>query len=268
MRKVGLVIKDDDDARKLALKVRNYLENRGIRVLVDREEAEKCVINTMDVELFLVLGGDGTILKTIANAKRKDIPILGINFGTTGFLTQIEPKNWEETLGMVISGDYEVEERAKLEVSVGGERNTALNEAALVSATPVEILHMELKVDGMKVQDVKADGVIVSTPTGSTAYSRSCGGPVVDPRVECFIITSICPFEGGIKSLVVPQSSQVEVKVKGKSNAIVVIDGEKKMPLKLGESAFFRLSKEKVRFVKVEDNFYSKLRKRRSTTPP
>ena len=263
MKKIGLVVKDDSRARALAETVRKYLVSRGVEVSIDMEETGECHIDKMDVELFVVLGGDGTILKTAAKARNKEIPILGVNFGTTGFLTQIEPDRWKEILDHVLSGEFVLEERAKLEVRAAEKIGSALNEVALVSATPVEILHMELWVDGEKVQDMKADGVIVSTPTGSTAYSRSCGGPVIDPRVECFVITSICPFLDGIKSLVVPQTSTIEVKLRGKSSGLVVVDGEMKMPLPLGQSAFFRLSKERARFVKTEYGFYSKLRERR-----
>lgn len=263
MEKIGLVVKDDPRARALAGKVRRYLISQGIEVPIDMEERGECHIDKMDVDLFVVLGGDGTILKTVAKALDKDTPILGINFGTTGFLTQVEPEKWEKSLEKVVSGDFELEERSKLEVKVGERRGSALNEVALVSATPVEILHMGLKVDGKKVQDIKADGLIVSTPTGSTAYSRSCGGPVVDPRVECFVVTSICPFLDGIKSLVVPQTSLIEVTLKGKSNGLVVVDGEMKIPLNMGESVFYHLSEEKVTFVKIRDGFYSKLRERR-----
>ncbi len=260
MRKIGLVVKDDARAQVLAEKIRRYLSSRGLDVSVDMEKEEKCRIAEMDVDLFMVLGGDGTILKTIAKARAKDTPILGINFGTTGFLTQIEPEEWEAAIERVLSGEFEVEERSKLEARVGEKKGSALNEVALVSATPVEILHMELKIDDTLVQEIKADGVIVSTPTGSTAYSRSCGGPVVDPRVKCFIITSICPFLRGIKSLVVPQLSRIDITLKGKSSGIVVVDGEMKMPLEIGESASFTLSGEKVRFVKMRDSFYAKLR--------
>jgi NAD+ kinase len=263
MTKIGLVVKDDEKARKLAVKVREFLISRGIDASLDMEEEGECHIEKMRVNMFLVLGGDGTILKTVAKARDKDAPILGINFGTTGFLAQVQPKEWKDALERIVSGDYWLEERAKLEVTAGKNTDNALNEVALVSATPVEILHLELKVDGDRVQTIKADGVIVSTPTGSTAYTRSCGGPVVDPRVKCFVVTSICPFEGGIKSLVVPQSSLIEVRLKGKGSALVVVDGEKKLPLALGESAFFRLSEEKVRFIKLMDDFYSKLRERR-----
>jgi NAD+ kinase len=260
MKRIGLVVKDDAGARALAEKVRDYLSSRGIDVTVDTEKEEECRIDRMEVDLFVVLGGDGTILKTIAKARNKDTPILGINFGTTGFLTQIEPDKWEVALEKVLSGEFKIEERSKVDAIVGEARGSALNEVALVSATPVEILHLELSIDGEKVQDIKADGVIVSTPTGSTAYSRSCGGPVVDPRVECFIITSICPFMGGIKSLVVPQKSRVEILLEGKSSGIVVVDGELKMPLDVGSSVCFTLSREKARFVKVRDGFYAKLR--------
>jgi NAD+ kinase len=257
MRKIGLVVKDQRDALEVAKEVHDYLCLKGFKVVMDQE------IDEMEVDLFLVLGGDGTILKTVSRAKNKATPILGINFGTTGFLAQVSPERWREALERVIAGSYELEERAKLEVRVREKRGSALNEAVVITSVPVEILDLRLTVDDALVQEIKADGIIISTPTGSTAYSKSCGGPIVDPRAECFVITPICPFEGGLRALVVPQSSRIEVKLGGKSSALVVIDGEQKLSLAIGETAAFYLSEEKARFIKLERDFYSKLRKRR-----
>lgn len=266
MKKIGLVVKDQADSLSLAKKIIAYLHGKGIEVSVDQESSEKaglsegCIIDRMDVDLFVVLGGDGTILKTVSMAKDKETPILGINFGTTGFLTQVSPGEWKKALNKVISGKYAVEGRAKLEVRLGNRRGSALNEGVIVTAVPVEVLVMELYVDGSLARKIKADGVIISTPTGSTAYSKSCGGPIVDPRVKGFIVTPICPFEGGSRSLVVPQSSKIEVRLLGKTSALVVIDGEQKIEFPPGARAEFRISGEEVRLIKLEEDYYSKIR--------
>ncbi len=266
MRKIGLVVKDQGDSLSLAKEMVEYLAARDLEVLVDKESSEKagltegCIIDKMEVDLFVVLGGDGTILKTVSMARDKETPILGINFGTTGFLTQVSPGEWKKAIRDVIQGRYAVEERAKLEVSLGPEKGSALNECVIVTSVPVEVLAMELYVDGALARKIKSDGVIISTPTGSTAYSKSCGGPIVDPRVKCFVITPICPFEGGSRSLVVPQDSRVEVSLHGKSSALVVIDGERKLEFSPGAKATFSISKEVANFIKLEGNYYSKIR--------
>lgn len=269
MRRVGLVVKDQKDSLELAGEIYSYLVAKDLEVIVDQESSEKagiaegCIIDKMDVDLFIVLGGDGTILKTVSKAHDKSTPILGINFGTTGFLAQVKPWEWKEALNRLSMGRFEIEERAKVEVRVGKKKGgCALNEAVIITSVPVEILDLKLMVDEVLAQEIMADGLIISTPTGSTAYSKSCGGPIVDPRVKGFVITPICPFESGLKALVVPQDSEIAVTLEGKSSAIVVIDGEKKLDFPIGETATFSLSKEKARFVKLERNFYSKLRER------
>lgn len=268
MKRIGLVVKDQEDSIVLAKEIHSYLSKKGVRVTVDKESSEKagfsegCIIDKMEVDLFIVLGGDGTILKTVSKARDKSIPILGINFGTTGFLAQVEPEDWKDALNLIITGRYELDKRDKLGVRVKGVTGCALNEAVIITAVPVEILDLKLMVDGAVVQDIKADGLIISTPTGSTAYSKSCGGPIVDPRVKGFIVTPICPFEGNLKALVVPQEAKIEVKLEGKSNALVVIDGEEKLKFPTGSTAAFSLPEEKTFFVRKGD-FYSKLRERR-----
>jgi NAD+ kinase len=269
MRKIGLVVKDQKDSLSLAREMYKYLVAKGLKVMVDEESSEKtgltkgCIIDKMDVDLFVVLGGDGTILKTVSMAKDKKTPILGINFGTTGFLTQISPGEWKNAINNVIRGRYTVEGRAKLEVRLkDGKGGSALNECVIITSVPVEVIVMELYVDGALTRKLKADGVIISTPTGSTAYSKSCGGPIVDPRMKCFVITPICPFEGSSRSLVVPQDSKIDVRVLGKSRALVVIDGEKKLEFPSGTMAAFSISDEMVNFIELEGDYYSKIRDR------
>lgn len=269
MKKIGLVVKDQRDALSLAREMYEYLAAKGLKVIVDQESSEKagltkgCIIDRMDVDLFVVLGGDGTILKTVSMARNKETPILGINFGTTGFLTQVDPGEWKKAIKDIIKGRYTLEGRAKLEVSLEGERDgSALNECVIITSVPVEVLAMEVYVDGALARKIKADGVIISTPTGSTAYSKSCGGPIVDPRVKCFVITPICPFEGGSRALLVPQDSRIDVNLHGKSSALVVLDGEKKLDFPPGARATFNISDEVVNFIRFEGNYYSKIRDR------
>ncbi|NOZ94344.1 MAG: NAD(+) kinase, partial [Acidobacteria bacterium] len=206
IKKVGLILKDDSrDAAAVAKEIEDYLEERGVRCLYE---------NMKKTDLVISLGGDGTLLKAADFIRGRKIPLLGVNIGTVGFLTEVTSENWPEYLDRVLEGDYRILERTKLSVWVEGEEvGEALNEAVVMTSTPVRMLWYQIQVDGQVAQEVRADGVIVSTPTGSTAYSMSVGGPIVSPSVRAFIITFISPFKLTSRPLVIPDSSEVRVKV-------------------------------------------------------
>lgn len=256
MKRVGLVVKDAKEPRVLARKVASYLRQRKIEV-ADYKRGERA-------DLIIALGGDGIILKAASITSGKSIPLLGINFGTAGFLTEVKPKNWKFSLDKVLSGKYQIDRRAKLDIIVNGKKiGEALNEAVVTAAAPVKMLSLNLSVNRARVETLKADGIIVSTPTGSTAYSLSCGGPVVDPNLSCIILTAISPFEHGSHPIVVPESSEITVKLaEPKKDGIVVIDGEHKKKIGYGREVSFRISKNRTHFVRLKDDFYGRLRKR------
>ncbi|MFQ6137217.1 MAG: NAD(+)/NADH kinase [Candidatus Hydrothermarchaeales archaeon] len=269
--KVLIVVKEgQENALDLCKEMEGYLESKGIKTYFDRVTAERLGLkNAMKLEdagadLILVLGGDGTILWTESKIGGKEIPIFGINFGATGFLTEIGYEDWKEALKRIVKKEYMVEERAKLRVKVNGDvAGDALNEAVVKSSLPVEMLHLEILVDGEVAEVVRSDGIIISTPTGSTAYSMSAGGPIVDPRVDAFIITSICPFKLGARSIVVPGDSDVSVgMVKKKKGAMLVIDGEYRKELSYGDIVSFGFSENKAYFIKLEKDFYGRIKER------
>jgi NAD+ kinase len=271
VKKIGLVVKNLRDSLALGRDIEKFLSLENIEVVVDdlsaREmglEEKACKIEDMDVDLIIALGGDGTILKTVSLLSGKKVPILGINFGTMGFLTEITPQDWRSSLEKILRGRYTVEEMDKLDVTVDGIKiGEALNEAVVMTSLPVKMLHLEVRVDGIVAENVRSDGVIISTQTGSTAYSMSAGGPILDPRVPAFLITPICPFKSGVRSLVVPKESIIAVKpIKPRKEASIVIDGEFKGKLSPEGEATFTLSKRKAYFVRMEDSFYVKVRER------
>lgn len=271
IKKVALVVKDLKESLKIARDIEKYLTSRGVETCFDDWNAKKvgfedraCAIQDFDTDLILTLGGDGAILKTVELVAGKKIPILGINFGKMGFLTEIRKNEWKEALDRILDGDYTVAKRNKIGVLVDGKKvGNALNEAVVMTSEPVKMLNLRVFVDGHTAELVRADGIIISTPTGSTAYSMSAGGPIVDPEVSAFIITSICPFKLGIRSFVVPQKSKIEVVAdEPKEESILVIDGEHRKNIKPDSEVLIRLSKEKAYFIKLDGDFYKRIQER------
>lgn len=263
-----VVKKDGKKILKTAGEVMAYLEDRGVGTACDVLTARKMKLDGKDLEkaecdIVLVLGGDGTLLWSESKISGKGIPILGMNFGTTGFLTEISPGQWKEAIDRILEGRYTVEKRNKLDVKINKELvGRALNEVVVKTAVPVEMLKLEVSVDKEEADTVMADGIIVATPTGSTAYSMSVGGPIVDTGVNGFIITAISPFRLGARPLVVPDSSKISIKIAGKNNAVVVIDGEYRREISYKEEVTCTLSRDKAYFVKFERDFYDKIKRR------
>ena len=180
----------------------------------------------IECDMALILGGDGTLLR--AQGKMKpDIPIFGINMGTVGFLTEIEAAHTFKALDEILKGNYYKEKRTRLVVSHENHHYTAMNEVVVMTDKTAKMLHFEIQVDGEIIEEVRADGLIISTPSGSTAYAMSAGGPIVDPKVAGFIIIPICPYKLGVRPFVVSDNSEITVKLlkKGKS-AVFVMDGQ------------------------------------------
>jgi NAD+ kinase len=269
IEKVGLIVKRTPEAREVALQIASFLAERRIGVVYDAEcardvGAEGCEIEAMEVDLYLVLGGDGMILKAAARGAGEKAPILGFNFGTTGFLTEAMPEEWRSVLERVLAGEGEVEERGKLAVSVANRKvGEALNEAVIASASPVKMLHLNVYIDDALAQSLRSDGVIVATPTGSTAYSMSAGGPILDPRTPAIVITPICPFSFSARSIVVPENLPIRVRVLGaKESALLVIDGQEVLALEPEQDVVVRRSSSVVKLLKLKRDFYDRIRER------
>ncbi|MDO5832389.1 MAG: bifunctional NADP phosphatase/NAD kinase [Methanobrevibacter sp.] len=192
---------------------------------IDFNQLSKSIFD-IECDMALILGGDGTLLR--AQGKMKpDIPIFGINMGTVGFLTEIEAAHTFEALDEILKGNYYKEKRTRLVVSHENHHYTAMNEVVVMTDKTAKMLHFEIQVDGEIIEEVRADGLIISTPSGSTAYAMSAGGPIVDPKVAGFIIIPICPYKLGVRPFVVSDNSEITVKLlkKGKS-AVFVMDGQ------------------------------------------
>jgi len=270
--RIGIVTRHDiHRGVELAEEIIDFLIRKNIEVFVDplivselrRFHNLSCEIDEMDVDIVITIGGDGTILRTQSLIGNKKIPIFGINMGTVGFLTEISPEETFHALKEVLEGNYFIEERARLEVWHNRKLAPALNEVVLMTRKPAKMLHLEIKVDEEHVEELRADGLIIATPSGSTAYAMSAGGPIVDPRVDAFIIVPICPFKLGSRPTVVSGSSVIQVKLlrEGKK-AKAVIDGQYEVEINYMEEVVFSKSNENAYFVRLTKDFYKKVREK------
>jgi len=193
---------------------------------------------------------------------KPEIPIFGINMGTVGFLTDTETTDTFNALDKILKGDYYKEKRTKLVVSHENHNYSAMNEVVIMTDKPAKMLHFEIQVDGEIIDEVRADGLIISTPSGSTAYSMSAGGPIIDPKVGGFIIIPICPYKLGARPFVVSDNSEITVKLlkKGKT-AVFVMDGQLNEEARYEEEIKFKKSDKNVYFIRTSSKyFYEKVK--------
>ena len=223
--------------------------------------ADSVPLKDMEADVVITVGGDGTILKTVQNVRGK---ILGINTGNLGFMAEVQPENLEDALQRLESGDYAVEERLRLRTELNGRRLLdSINEAVIHTDRVAKIRRFSVEIDGVFVEELRADGLILSTPTGSTCYSMSVGGPIVDPRVPAFVLVSIAAFSRHIRRpLVVPTSSRIKVTFPHHKSILLVLDGQEEFYLKGDEALEFTEAERPAEFIRMYSDFYSNLRKK------
>ena len=226
---VGIIIKPVLDQRPKAVipPLVNWLKQRNIEVFLDVEtracsDADAPCVPREDlaekIDLLIVLGGDGTLLSGARAMDKKKVPILAVNLGGLGFLSSVTLDELYPVLDTVLAGGHKTSERIMVEAQVirsGScvERQNALNDAVVTKTALARMLEFDLFVDGAPVARYRADGLIVATPTGSTAYSLAAGGPIVDPHLKALLVTPICPHMLTNRPLVIPDTSRVEIDV-------------------------------------------------------
>lgn len=237
---VGICLKPGQpQAAGLVRGLGKWLEERGLRVVFDEDAAEPAgqpvtARDTLvaEADLVIVLGGDGTLLSVARHAGERAVPILGVNLGTLGFMTEIAQDEIFAALERVLGGQMRVESRMRLRVRVlrGAEELgvwLALNDAVVANATSARLVEITARVDGDDITTYHADGLIVATPTGSTAYSLSAGGPILDPRLEAFVLTPISPHTLTQRPVVLPGDLRIEVSSRGRGDELrLTVDGQ------------------------------------------
>jgi len=217
-------------------------------------------LGAMDVDLVLAIGGDGTILRALQRTTAK---VLGINSGSLGFLTEITADEFPDALPRLEKKNFTIEERVKVAVRVDGKKMyDCTNEAVIHTAQIAKIRDFEVWLNGTLAQRVRADGIILATPTGSTSYNLSVGGPIVDPRVEALVISAIAPFKVASRPIVVPTSAQVRVRLTKPKECLLVLDGQHEVALIGTEDVRFTGSKSRAKLVKFGDDFYERIEKK------
>lgn len=242
IKRVMIVCKrEQPQALPTVRQIVRLIEKRDIEVLLDPETSRALKRRPRGIrtpaDLYVVLGGDGTLLSVARSIAEHPRPILGVNLGGLGFLAEIGPEEAHEVLGEVLSGHFDLEERMSLEVAlVRGRRTIArqkvLNDVVINKTALARIFGMNLKLDGHFVSVYRADGLIVSTPTGSTAYSLSAGGPVIQPDMQAVVIAPICPHTLTMRPLVVPPETKVEIALRARGSEVyLTLDGQVGFPM-------------------------------------
>ena len=207
------------------------------------------------VDAVIILGGDGTILQAAEPCGRGGIPVMGINLGKVGFMTEVEVGDMEAACDRLLRGDFETESRMMMEVCAGEKSFLALNDV-VISKPKAEMINMELYANGGKVSEYISDGLVISTPTGSTGYSLSAGGPVADPQMQLFIATPICAHMLSARPMLLSAEKDITVKLFS-GRAIVTVDGGDKCEIKGGGSVSVKRSSCTFKIIKLgKQSFY------------
>ena len=211
MKYFSLVVnRSKDPELKVAHEVEAFLEKQGLDCVIPETEE----IIRPETDCILVLGGDGTVLQAARHSIGSGIPILGINLGTLGYLAEVEKNSWKEALTQLIHGDYEIEERMMIQGTIPDVMcGYALNDIVLGRIGALRILNYDVYVNGSYLNTFSADGIILSTPTGSTAYNLSAGGPIVEPSAQLVVMTPICPHTLSTRSIILSAEDRIEVEL-------------------------------------------------------
>ncbi len=239
----------------------------------DKKEVKRSDIETIP-DVIIALGGDGSIMRAANRAARLGVPILGINLGKVGYLAELEP-NETDLLTQLIKNDFTVERRSMFDVKlIRGERTVkediCLNDAVISHGSQLKIIETEVSCNGSSLGKFRSDGYIISTPTGTTAYSLSAGGPVVDPALEGICLVPICPYSLTARPIIISDKSTVEIKYisSGRSDAILTVDGKSSSELMGNDRIVITKSRLTADFIKIKkdqkNNFYRKLREKMS----
>ena len=257
-----------EESRELSERIINYLESHGIEGhVVSTHSNEDELSVPMNTDLVITLGGDGTVLYAARAVNEMGIPILPVNLGTFGYITEVGKDEWQEALEYFISNGSNISRRLMLRITVhrNGKRvwqGSALNEAVITSAGIAKVISLNLALDKTPAGSFRADGMIIATPTGSTAYSMSAGGSVIDPRLKCICVTPICPQALGAKPLVFAPDSRLTLTAES-PECMLTVDGGEPLTLKSGSEAEVFRSRRSLRMIKLkEDGFYEVLRKK------
>ena len=282
-KRVGITVKSGLSYKNEAVtKILSILDTLGAEVLIDEKRmsdvpkasTHKAFTDVKDIDLLLVIGGDGTILRAVRELKDFSTPIFSVNRGTVGFMAEAEFDEAETLLPKLLQGEGIVEERSIIMITAKrGDQELysgfALNEAVIAQGTIARLVDLRATVNGEPLTTFNADGLIISTPTGSTAYSLAAGGPIVHPTLNATILTPINPHSFSQKPVVIPSSYEVSIEVLAETNkfkdteVVLTLDGQMYVPLQNGDVVRCCGCEQTVKFLRRrQDTFFGTLRKK------
>jgi NAD+ kinase len=280
--RIGIVLKPHQpEALKTICELVEWLATRNINLVggpeIERERIEHetgCAIEEIatgklaeEVDLMLVLGGDGTMIATARMIGDQEVPVLGINYGGLGYLAEFRIEELYTALESILSGNFRLDKRVMLAVELRRDdmvltTNRILNDVVINKSALARIIEIEAFFNGQFVNSFRADGLIVSTPTGSTAYNLSAGGPVIFPSMNAVVITPICPFTLSNRPIVVPDDAEIQLLLKtDHEDVALTLDGQVGFPLKVGDRVLIRKSRTTFNLIQPSNrNYFDVLR--------
>lgn len=284
MKSIALITNYNITEKLIAAdKVAERVCQKGVRLLIPSQYKDRIMRNRMhrsgytyvpmddiytSAELVIVIGGDGSMLDSTRRAATAGVPVLGINMGRIGYMTELEMDELE-LLDKVFTGEYHIDERAMLSVKITSDRGQvrfraeALNEAVIANGAAARIVDLELSDENGLINGYRADGLVVATPTGSTAYSLSAGGPIVDPALSCICVTPVCPHSLLARPLIFPDTAKLSVKNVCEREKVLhlTVDGRATFEMYYGDSAIITKASTKARLLRIKSGgFGSKIR--------
>lgn len=258
-----------DNALSITCEVERYLKEFNCECFRAEKSAEGGYTDATGIpegtDCAIVLGGDGTLLHAAQDLAEREIPILGVNLGTLGFLTEVETGELRDAIQRLVADDYMIEEHMLLKAEAGKDVVHGLNDVVVARSGFSRLIRLQLYINGIPLQVYTGDGLLVSTPTGSTAYNLSAGGPVVATGVDMFVITPICPHSLSERSLVISADDRIEIEVirsrkTQAEEAIATVDGEYFSNLQVGDRIVLSRSELSAKLIRFEKNrFYKAL---------
>lgn len=260
--KIGFVVKNDDNALKSSLLLEDWFNSRGIEIIRKKSFGlEEEPIQT-DIFCIFVLGGDGTFLSAARWAGEKPSPMIGVKFGEVGFLAEVSEDQIFQAAEAVINGDYTVQHRIRLEIKLvrNGKiivRENVLNDVVINKRSLARLARIKTIVNNFSLTTYTGDGLIIATPTGSTAYSMAAGGPIIHPNVPCIIMTPICPFTLTNRPLILPENFSILLEPDEKSSELILtLDGQEGIDIMPGDLIYVEKSLHSVPMIMLSGNDY------------
>lgn len=257
-------------SEKVAEEISAWLEDRGIETWVGAGRDDGVLDeNVGDMDLLIVLGGDGTTLRAARMLSPYDVPIFGINLGRVGFLSEAQPDEWPEKLTSVLDGNYWIERRLRMQANLMRNEHqiasfTALNDVVVGRGSQARVIRLHLRVDGDLVTTYVADALIVATPTGSTAYAMAAGGPLLPPQLQNFVVVPVAAHLSLNRALVLHEEAEISIRVEMDHEANLTADGQLGSPVENGDRVTVTKHPQPIFFARVESSgyFYRRLMRR------